>query len=201
MVYYQLSGKQEILIRHFVHQYLHLTFHSIQPPKMKNYSVELYYCRTCEDNCVMWKWVGLDRIVAGWIKVQISRSPGVRSRNCNFFTMCQRTPLSSWQWREPVCDPGGETGMEGGGSSLWIPEIPSRNFSGKPFSSLIRLLSVEWSHSQLFWHTSKSCVMNFAFFAWNPFNLPRVVGWYHWNLQNRPKGALFRGDKKSRIFF
>ena len=93
----------------------------------------------------MWKWVGLDRIVAGWIKVQISRSPGVRSRNCNFFTMCQRTPLSSWQWREPVCDPGGETGMEGGGSSLWIPEIPSRNFSGKPFSSLIRLLSVEWS--------------------------------------------------------
>merc|ERR1712155_139709 len=55
-----------------------------------------------------------------------------------------------------------------------------------------------WSHSQLFWHTSKSCVMNFAFFAWNPFNLPRVVGWYHWNPQNRPKGALFRGDKKSR---
>ena len=32
------------------------------------------------------------------------------------------------------------------------------------------------SHSQLFWHTSKSCVVNFAFFAWNPFNLPRVVG-------------------------
>ena len=22
------------------------------------------------------------------------------------------------------------------------------------------------SHSQLFWHTSKSCVVNFAFFAW-----------------------------------
>ena len=57
------------------------------------------------------------------------------------------------------------------------------------------------SHSQLFWHTSKSCVVNFAFFAWNPFNLPRVVGWYHWNPQNRPKGALFRGYKKSRIFF
>ena len=31
--------------------------------------------------------------------------------------------------------------------------------------------------------------------------LPRVVGWYHWNPQNRPKGALFRGYKKSRIFF
>merc|ERR1711884_910642 len=57
------------------------------------------------------------------------------------------------------------------------------------------------SHSQLFLHTSKSCVVNFAFFAWNPFNLPRVVGWYHWNPQNCPKGALFRGDKKSRIFF
>ena len=56
-------------------------------------------------------------------------------------------------------------------------------------------------NSQLFWHTSKSCVVNFAFFAWNPFNLPRVVGWYHWNPQNRPKGALFRGYKKSRIFF
>ena len=41
MVYYQLSGKQEILIRHFVHQYLHLTFRRIQHPKMKNYSVEL----------------------------------------------------------------------------------------------------------------------------------------------------------------
>ena len=38
------------------------------------------------------------------------------------------------------------------------------------------------THSQLFPHTSKSCVVNFAFFAWNPFNLPRVVGWYHWNL-------------------
>ena len=57
------------------------------------------------------------------------------------------------------------------------------------------------THSQLFRHTSKSCVVNFAFFAWNPFNLPRVVGWYHWNPQNRPKGALFRGYKKSRIFF
>ena len=57
------------------------------------------------------------------------------------------------------------------------------------------------SHSQLFCHTSKSCVVNFAFFALNPFNLPRVVGWYHWNPQNRPKGALFRGYKKSRIFF
>ena len=54
------------------------------------------------------------------------------------------------------------------------------------------------THSQLFRHTSKSCVVNFAFFAWNPFNLPRVVGWYHWNPQNRPKGALFRGYKKSR---
>ena len=57
------------------------------------------------------------------------------------------------------------------------------------------------THSQLFCHTSKSCVVNFAFFAWNPFNQPRVVGWYHWNPQNRPKGALFRGYKKSRIFF
>ena len=57
------------------------------------------------------------------------------------------------------------------------------------------------SHSQLFSGSSKSCVVNFAFFAWNPFNLPRVVGWYHWNPQNRPKGALFRGYKKSRIFF
>ena len=54
------------------------------------------------------------------------------------------------------------------------------------------------SHSQLFCHSSKSCVVNFAFFAWNPFNLPRVIGWYHWNPQNRPKGALFRGYKKSR---
>ena len=57
------------------------------------------------------------------------------------------------------------------------------------------------SHSQLFSGSSKSCVVNFAFFAWNPFNLPRVVRWYHWNPQNRPKGALFRGYKKSRIFF
>ena len=56
------------------------------------------------------------------------------------------------------------------------------------------------THSQLFPHTSKSCVVNFAFFAWNPFNQPRVVGWYHWNPQNRPKGALFRGYKKSSIF-
>ena len=32
-------------------------------------------------------------------------------------------------------------------------------------------------------------------------NLPRVVGWYHWNPKNRPKGALFRGYKKSRIYF
>ena len=43
------------------------------------------------------------------------------------------------------------------------------------------------SHSQLFCHTSKSCVVNFVFFAWNPFNLPRVVGWYHWNPQNRSR--------------
>ena len=26
----------------------------------------------------------------------------------------------------------------------------------------------------------------------------RVIGWYHWNPQNRPKNALFMGDKKSR---
>ena len=44
-------------------------------------------------------------------------------------------------------------------------------------------------------------IVNFAFFAWNPFNLPREVGWYHCNPQNRPKGALFRGYKKSRFFF
>ena len=62
-------------------------------------------------------------------------------------------------------------------------------------------MCVQRSHSQLFCHTSKSCVVNFAFFASNPFNLPRVVGWYHWNPQNHPKGALFRRYKKSRIFF
>ena len=54
-----------------------------------------------------------------------------------------------------MCDPGGETGMEGGGSSLWIPEIPSRNFSEEPFSSLIRLLSVECDG----WHQSKSVLV------------------------------------------
>ena len=65
-------------------------------------------------------------------------------------------------------------------------------------SSTFLIPSSYRSHSQLFCHTSKSCVMNFAFFAWNPFNLPRVVGWYHWNPQNRQKGSLFRGYKKSR---
>ena len=34
-----------------------------------------------------------------------------------------------------------------------------------------------------------------------PFNLPRVVGWYNWNPQNRPKGALFRGTKNPEFFF
>ena len=43
-------------------------------------------------------------------------------------------------------------------------------------------LQLQRSHSQLFYG--------------NPFNLPRVVGWYHWNPQNRPKGALFRGYQK-----
>ena len=71
--------------------------------------------------------------------------------------------------------------------------------SGK---SILIIDNQQLTHSQLFRHTSKSCVVNFAFFAWNPFNLPRVVGWYHWNPQNRPKGALFRGDKKSsKILF
>ena len=61
------------------------------------------------------------------------------------------------------------------------------------------------SHSQLFCHTSKSCVVNFAFFAWNPFNLPRVVGWYHWNPQNRPNlqehmGLYESKDSKSFMY-
>ena len=63
---------------------------------------------------------------------------------------------------------------------------------------MFRMHTAHLSDSQLFYGSSKSCVVNFAFFAWNPFNLPRVVGWYHWNPQNRPKGALFRGYKKSR---
>merc|ERR1712242_585349 len=68
-------------------------------------------------------------------------------------------------------------------------------------SNVSNICQPERTHSQLFCGSSKSCVVNFAFFAWNPFNLPRVAGWYHWNPQNRPKGALFRGYRKSRIFF
>ena len=49
------------------------------------------FCWTCEGNCLfMWKWVGLDRIyviVAGWIKVQISRSPGVVSTYLDWETV------------------------------------------------------------------------------------------------------------------
>ena len=41
------------------------------------------------------------------------------------------------------------------------------------------------SDSQLFCNISKSFVMNFAFFAWNAFNLPRV---------------LFRGEKKQKKY-
>ena len=43
-------------------------------------------------------------------------------------------------------------------------------------------------------------IVNFAFFAWNPFNLPRVVGWYHWNPQNCPKGAFLGGTKNPEFF-
>ena len=83
----------------------------------------------------------------------------------------------------------------------WKLPDPYKSNSQAHFYIFSHLIGLPRSHSQLFWHISKSCVVNFAFFAWNPFNLPRVVGWYHWNPQNRPKGALFRGDKKSRIFF
>ena len=52
------------------------------------------------------------------------------------------------------------------------------------------------SHSQLFCHTSKSCVVNFAFFAWNPFNLPRVVGWYHIGTPKIAQKGPFLGGTK-----
>ena len=43
---------------------------------------------------------------------------------------------------------------------------------------MIRWPCYDMSHSQLFIGSSKSCDVNFPLFAWNPFNLPRVVGWH-----------------------
>ena len=79
------------------------------------------------------------------------------------------------------------------------PDLKLQECKILTFSSLILLFICEPFSS--IYGSSKSCIVNFAFFEWNPFNLPRVVGWYHWNPQNCPKGALFRGYKNQEFFF
>ena len=81
--------------------------------------------------------------------------------------------------------------------SRWMLRSPSCASFSRLEASLSFVLAsyIFLSDSQLFWPTSKSSVTNFAFFAWNPFNLPMKVSWYHWDPQ---KGPFLSGTKNNK---